>query len=75
MSKEIVVFSKNGCMPCKMTKDYLDRKGVGYEEKNISTDPKHVDEAMELGLQGVPVVLVDGEVYTIGFEPDKLDKL
>jgi glutaredoxin len=57
-----------------MTKEYLDKKGVSYEEKNISTDMSARQELMDMGHMGVPVTLIDG-TEVVGFDTDKIDSL
>jgi len=57
-----------------MTKEYLDKKGVTYEEKHISTDSSAREELMNMGHMGVPVTLIDG-TEIVGFDTDKIDSL
>ena len=33
--KKVVVYTKNNCMQCKMTKRFLSENGVEFEERNI----------------------------------------
>lgn len=75
MAKHVVVYSNVGCMPCKMTKDFLERQNVAYEERNLSENESYVEEVRRLGFTGVPVVVVDGEVVAKGFQPEKLQKI
>jgi len=55
MSK-IILYS-NGCPNCKLLKDYLDKKGVSYEENNS------VEDMVAKGFDHVPMLEVDGEIY------------
>jgi len=57
-----------------MTKEYLDKKSVSYEEKNISTDMSAREELMNMGHMGVPVTLIDGNEI-VGFDTDRIDSL
>ncbi len=70
----VVIYTSSTCPYCKMTKEYLDKKGVSYEEKNISTDMSARQELMDMGHMGVPVTLIDG-TEVVGFDTDKIDSL
>jgi len=70
----VVIYTSSTCPYCTMTKEYLDKKGVTYEEKNISTDMSAREESMNLGHMGVPVTLIDGSEI-VGFDTDRIDSL
>ncbi len=74
MSKKVVVFSSNTCGYCTMAKEYLNEKGVSFEERNVSSDIEARKELMSKGFMGVPVIYVDDEVIQ-GFDKAKLDSL
>ncbi|MGM0378822.1 MAG: glutaredoxin family protein [Bacillota bacterium] len=71
---EVVVYSSDTCSYCKMVKEYLNDKGVDFEEKNISQDNEARKELIDAGFMGVPVVYIDDEVIQ-GFDKDKLEEL
>lgn len=63
---QLVVVTQNGCNPCTMLKDHLNREGVEFDVFNIHTD-EHVvvaDEKLtmsDLGIMSSPVtILFDG---------------
>ena len=33
----IKIYSKPGCQPCQLTKEWLDERGINYKEINIKT--------------------------------------
>lgn len=70
----VVIYSSNTCGYCTMAKEYLQEKGVSYEEKNISTDPAARRELMQKGYMGVPVIIVNGEEI-VGFDKPRLEQL
>ena len=72
--KKVIVYSSDTCTYCHMAKDYLNDLGVGYEEKNISTDMSARKELMRQGFMGVPIIQVDDEIVQ-GFDKRKLDEL
>lgn len=71
---KITVFTKNNCMPCKMTKKFLTENGVDFEEINIEEQPDKVDYVKSLGFSSVPVIEA-GDVVFSGFQPAKLKAL
>ncbi|PMD73158.1 glutaredoxin-like protein NrdH [Companilactobacillus nuruki] len=71
----VIVYSKNNCMQCRMTKRYLKEHHVSFEERNINQDPQYLDTLKQQGFQSVPVVM-NGEMDPIvGFRPDSLKEL
>ena len=72
--EKVIVYSSNTCPHCVTAKNYLEDKGVEYEEKNVQTDPEARKELMDMGHMGVPVLLIDGE-EVVGFDKDKIDNL
>ncbi len=73
--KKVIVYSTNWCAYCKMAKQYLESKGVAYEEKNIEEDEVAHKELMDKiggNFRGVPVLDVFGEII-LGFDRPKID--
>jgi glutaredoxin-like YruB-family protein len=69
----ITVYSAPWCAFCHAAKEYLNKLGVVYEEKDIETDPKFAEEAVaKSGQMGIPVITVADEVI-IGFDRPKID--
>ncbi|MGX9799651.1 glutaredoxin-like protein NrdH [Pediococcus acidilactici] len=73
--KKVVVYTKNNCMQCKMTKRFLSENGVEFEERNINLHPEYIDELKGRGFQVVPVVQFSEDDAIAGFRPDLLKKL
>lgn len=73
--KNVVVYTKNDCIQCKMTKRYLKEHQIGYEEKNINEHPEYVDYLKAQGFRSVPVVMAKESGPIIGFRPDALKTL
>lgn len=71
----ITIYTKNGCVQCKMTKKYLQEHNINFEEKNINTDPNAVDYLKDLGYRSVPVLFTKDDNPIVGFRPDKLKDL
>lgn len=59
---KIEIYTRPGCPFCVRAKSLLDRKGVSYEEHDVSREPARAQEAVERsGLMTVPQIFVDGE--------------
>ena len=74
----IKIYKTTTCPYCKMEAEYLNSKGVKFEEIYVDKDPKAVEEMMaESGQMGVPFTVItkdDGSRVTIlGFDKRKLD--
>ena len=74
----IKIYKTTTCPYCKMEAEYLNSKGVKFEEIYVDKDPKAVEEMMaESGQMGVPFTVItkdDGSRVTIlGFDKQKLD--
>ncbi|WP_334352892.1 glutaredoxin-like protein NrdH [Companilactobacillus sp. HBUAS56257] len=71
----VIVYSKNNCMQCKMTKRYLKEHNVSFEERNINQDPQYLDALKKQGFKSVPVVMNSVSDPIVGFRPDSLKAL
>ena len=58
----VSVFTKPGCVPCVQLKQYLNHKGISYEEKPIND---HIQQLTDLGFTSAPVLKV-GDTYLSG---------
>lgn len=70
---KVTVYSADWCAFCHAVKDYLDKLGVKYTEKNVETDVAFAHEAVDKsGQTGIPVLDIDGTII-IGFDRPKID--
>ena len=70
----VKVYTTPTCGWCKKTKEFLKEKGVKFVEKDVTTDDKARDEAVEKsGQMGVPVIYIDGKIL-VGFNPKKIEE-
>lgn len=70
-----IIYSTSWCGFCKMAKQYLDQKGVKYEDKNIEEDAsayRELEAKMGGSFRGVPVLDINGQVI-LGFDRPKID--
>ena len=77
---KIEIYTTTTCPYCKMEKDYLDSKGVKYENVFVDNDSKAAQEMLEKsGQLGVPFTVVtsdDGtEKSILGFDKEKLNRV
>lgn len=71
--KKVIIYSADWCAFCHAAKDYFDKKGVKYTEKNVEKDPSAGLEAVDKsGQRGIPVIDVDGTII-LGFDRPKID--
>lgn len=72
MSK-VTVYSATWCGFCHAAKDYFDKLGVEYTDRDVEEDPTALQEAVEKsGQRGIPVIDIDGTVI-VGFDRPKID--
>lgn len=77
---DVTIYSTTTCPYCKMEKDYLDSKGVKYENIFVDQNPDKAQEMMDIsGQMGVPFTEIkkdDGtEIKILGFDKEKLNKV
>ena len=69
------VFSQPTCSACKDMKDYLKKKGVDFEEVDITASKDAMNELVKVYKVRVTPLLVVGDKKLIGFDPVAIDKL
>lgn len=70
----IKVYSAPDCSWCKKTKDYLNLKGIDFEDVNVQTNLEGREEMLTLtGQMSIPVVRVNND-FVIGFDREKIDQ-
>ena len=54
-------------------KDYLNKKGIAFTEKDVESNPTFAQEAVQKSDQmGIPVLDIDGTII-VGFDRPKID--
>ncbi|MDO4902090.1 MAG: glutaredoxin family protein [bacterium] len=85
MAKKIVLFVKENCRQCDMTKKYLTENGADFEIRSLE-ERGNIDEVKSLGYSAAPVtifgdtvdidgteaILKEGLLHFAGFAPGKL---
>ncbi len=73
MDTKVTVYSADWCAFCHAAKEYLDKIGVKYTDKNVEQDVTFAHEAVEKSNQtGIPVIDIDGTII-VGFDRQKID--
>lgn len=73
MDSKITVYSADWCAYCHAAKQYLDKLGIKYTEKNVEDDRAFAEEAIAKSNQmGIPVLDIDGTII-VGFDRPKID--
>jgi len=69
----ITIYSATWCAFCHAAKDYLDKLGIAYTDKDVDADPSAGMEAVnKSGQRGIPVIDIDGDII-IGFDRPSID--
>ncbi|HEX7456653.1 MAG TPA: glutaredoxin domain-containing protein [Candidatus Nanoarchaeia archaeon] len=75
----VKIYSTTTCPYCKMERDYLDSKGIKYENDYVDNDPAGASEMLEKsGQMGVPFTIIQKEDGTeekiLGFDKGRLNE-
>ncbi len=73
MDSKITIYSAVWCGFCHAAKQYLDKLGVKYQDRDVEQDPKAAEEAVsKSGQRGIPVLDIEGDII-VGFDRPKID--
>ena len=73
MNHSVIVYSATWCAFCHAAKDYFDKIGVKYEDRDIESDQTFMQESVDKsGQMGIPVIDIDGEII-VGFDRPRID--
>ncbi|HET7320098.1 MAG TPA: glutaredoxin domain-containing protein [Candidatus Saccharimonadales bacterium] len=69
----VTIYSATWCAFCHAAKQYLDKLGVKYTDKDVESDPQAGVEAVtKSGQRGIPVLDIGGDII-IGFDRPRID--
>lgn len=75
----ITVYSRQNCMPCKFTKQFLTEHNIPFKNVDVSEEPEALEVLKQYGFFTLPVVVVamnqSFDFAFCGFQPDKLNDL
>lgn len=59
----LIMYTKTGCPWCIDARNYLDEKGVAYEEREVRSNPEFMRELeQKSGQNKTPTIDLDGEI-------------
>ena len=66
---KVEIYTKSWCPYCALAKDHLERKGVSYEESDVTTDSiRELEMVNRSARVTVPQIFIDG--YHLGGSDD-----
>ena len=78
MTTRMVLFTQPGCFSCELMRVYLEAREIGFEERDISSDPEARRAMMETydSMETPTLVVFSGETTDVvsGFDPARLDQ-
>lgn len=74
---KLEVFSKVQCPKCNALKTFLSVQGLEYVELRVDEDDDALQRVRDMGLQSLPVLVVDGDDDhpIVGMDMPKLEQL
>ena len=74
MTPKVIIYTTSTCPWCKKTKEFLQEKGIEYEEINVAGNQEAAHEMIQKsGQMGVPVLDINGEIV-VGYDIEKIKK-
>ncbi len=71
----VIVYTTPTCPYCRAAKQYLQQRGIYFEDIDVSSDSQAAMEMVRrTGQQGVPVLDIGGRIV-IGFNRPEIDRL
>jgi glutaredoxin len=69
---EIIVYTTPGCAACAAVKRFLEHRGVPFTEKDVTTNPEHLEEMKQVsGVRIAPVTVVGDQAFYGAFEQQR----
>lgn len=60
---KIIVYTKTGCPWCRDVLDFLNEKGIKYEEREVTSNKAYFDEMVAVSDQSkAPTLDIDGKI-------------
>ena len=73
--EQVTVYTTPTCPWCGKVKDFLNEKGVSYQEMDVAKDPAGARQMIErTGQRSVPVTVV-GDQTIVGFDREGLERI
>ena len=73
MDSNVIVYSATWCAFCHAAKQYFDKLGIKYEDRDVESNPQYAVEAVTKSQQrGIPVLDIGGDII-VGFDRPRID--
>ena len=70
MNKALIVYSKQHCTGCMLTKNFLKERDIAFEDRSITDNDQHVKAIEQMGYKTVPIVVFpDGSSWAFQGSP------
>jgi len=71
---EVIVYVTTTCTWCKKLEDWLKKKKIPFEKRDVNEETVYRDELLEKSAQlAVPVIDIDGKII-VGFEEKLIEE-
>ena len=71
---KVILYATSWCEYCEKTREFLNENDIEYHEYDVENSRVGRKQYNQLGVKGVPVLLINGEVVD-GYDPSKIMKL
>lgn len=61
MTKQVIVYSAEGCIECTMVKKVLTEEKISFEVRDVLKNPEFQKEVEKFGFLGIPVTVVENK--------------
>jgi glutaredoxin-like YruB-family protein len=68
----ITLYSSRNCPHCRQAREYLQRRGLKFQEFDVQASARARKQLERLGARGVPVILIGGQRID-GFDRRRID--
>lgn len=72
---KVVVYSSHGCVHCIVLKQWLESKGIEFEERNVSDNKEHRKELIKRKVMTVPYTVINDSETVMGFDPQQISQI
>lgn len=71
---KVILYATSWCGYCEKTRELLNENNIEYHEYDVEKSHQGRKQYQRLGVKGVPVLLINGEVLK-GYNPSRILKL
>ncbi len=68
MEEKVIIYIISNCPFCKAAKEDLQKRGIEYQEIDVTQNPEAEEKVVQIAGKRVVPVIVKGEKVTVGFK-------